>query len=352
MSNFLEKIKKKFSKKEELKEGLITLDEYEKFVESEIVIEKFKRGLKKSRDNFQSSLNLLLSSHRSINEEFFEKLEEILIESDISYNTVLELTDSLKQEAKIKNIKSSVELQNIIIEKLVNIYMDEEEKTELNFQKNNLTVYLFVGVNGVGKTTSIGKLAYKLRKNGKKVLIAAGDTFRAGAIDQLDDWAKKSGVNIIKSKEGVDPASVIYDALQSAKANNYDFLLCDTAGRLQNKDYLMKELEKIIKIIKRENGHEPQEVLLTIDATTGQNGIIQAKAFKEICNVSGVILTKLDGTAKGGIVISIKNELDIPVKLVGLGEGLDDLEKFDSEKYIYSLFNKSYDISNRENDSE
>lgn len=352
MSNFLEKIKKKFSKKEELKEGLITLDEYEKFVESEIAIEKFKRGLKKSRDNFQSSLNLLLSSHRSINEEFFEKLEEILIESDISYNTVLELTDSLKQEAKIKNIKSSVELQNIIIEKLVNIYMDEEEKTELNFQKNNLTVYLFVGVNGVGKTTSIGKLAYKLRKNGKKVLIAAGDTFRAGAIDQLDDWAKKSGVNIIKSKEGVDPASVIYDALQSAKANNYDVLLCDTAGRLQNKDYLMKELEKIIKIIKRENGHEPQEVLLTIDATTGQNGIIQAKAFKEICNVSGVILTKLDGTAKGGIVISIKNELDIPVKLVGLGEGLDDLEKFDSEKYIYSLFNKSYDISNRENDSE
>ncbi len=352
MSNFLEKIKKKFSKKEELKEGLITLDEYEKFVESDIVIEKFKRGLKKSRDNFQSSLNLLLSSHRSINEEFFEKLEEILIESDISYNTVLELTDSLKQEAKIKNIKSSVELQNIIIEKLVNIYMDEEEKTELNFQKNNLTVYLFVGVNGVGKTTSIGKLAYKLRKNGKKVLIAAGDTFRAGAIDQLDDWAKKSGVNIIKSKEGVDPASVIYDALQSAKANNYDVLLCDTAGRLQNKDYLMKELEKIIKIIKRENGHEPQEVLLTIDATTGQNGIIQAKAFKEICNVSGVILTKLDGTAKGGIVISIKNELDIPVKLVGLGEGLDDLEKFDSEKYIYSLFNKSYDISNRENDSE
>lgn len=352
MSNFLEKIKKKFSKKEELKEGLITLDEYEKFVESEIVIEKFKRGLKKSRDNFQSSLNLLLSSHRSINEEFFEKLEEILIESDISYNTVLELTDSLKQEAKIKNIKSSVELQNIIIEKLVNIYMDEEEKTELNFQKNNLTVYLFVGVNGVGKTTSIGKLAYKLRKNGKEVLIAAGDTFRAGAIDQLDNWAKKSGVNIIKSKEGVDPASVIYDALQSAKANNYDVLLCDTAGRLQNKDYLMKELEKIIKIIKRENGHDPQEVLLTIDATTGQNGIIQAKAFKEICNVSGVILTKLDGTAKGGIVISIKNELDIPVKLVGLGEGLDDLEKFDSEKYIYSLFNKSYDISNRENDSE
>lgn len=352
MSNFLEKIKKKFSKKEELKEELITLDEYEKFVESEIVIEKFKRGLKKSRDNFQSSLNLLLSSHRSINEEFFEKLEEILIESDISYNTVLELTDSLKQEAKIKNIKSSVELQNIIIEKLVNIYIDEEEKTELNFQKNNLTVFLFVGVNGVGKTTSIGKLAYKLRKNGKKVLIAAGDTFRAGAIDQLDDWAKKSGVNIIKSKEGVDPASVIYDALQSAKANNYDVLLCDTAGRLQNKDYLMKELEKIIKIIKRENGHEPQEVLLTIDATTGQNGIIQAKAFKEICNVSGVILTKLDGTAKGGIVISIKNELDIPVKLVGLGEGLDDLEKFDSEKYIYSLFDKSYDISNEENDSE
>lgn len=352
MSNFLEKIKKKFSKKEELKEELITLDEYEKFVESEIVIEKFKRGLKKSRDNFQSSLNLLLSSHRSINEEFFEKLEEILIESDISYNTVLELTDSLKQEAKIKNIKSSVELQNIIIEKLVNIYIDEEEKTKLNFQKNNLTVYLFVGVNGVGKTTSIGKLAYKLRKNGKKVLIAAGDTFRAGAIDQLDDWAKKSGVNIIKSKEGVDPASVIYDALQSAKANNYDVLLCDTAGRLQNKDYLMKELEKIIKIIKRENGHDPQEVLLTIDATTGQNGIIQAKAFKEICNVSGVILTKLDGTAKGGIVISIKNELDIPVKLVGLGEGLDDLEKFDSEKYIYSLFDKSYDISNEENDSE
>ncbi len=312
MASFFERLKEKFSAKEELNEELISLDEYEEFVESQFVTEKFKKGLKKSRDNFSNALNNLISSYREINEEFFEDLEELLIQSDVSYNTVLELVDYLKVES---------------------------QKSELNYApEKELSVFLFVGVNGVGKTTSIGKLAHNLKKEGKKVLIAAGDTFRAGAIDQLDVWAKRSGADIVKSHEGADSAAIIFDAIQSAKAKGYDVLLCDTAGRLQNKDHLMKELEKIVRVIKKEVPEGPHEVLLTIDATTGQNGILQAKTFKEVSDVTGVILTKLDGTAKGGIVIAIKKELGIPVKLVGLGENIDDLEVFDPEQYIYGLF--------------
>lgn len=341
MSSFLERLRKKLSKKEELVEELISIEEYEELVESQLVTEKFKKGLKKSRDNFSNALNNLISSYREINEEFFEDLEELLIQSDVSYSTVLELVDYLKEESQKRNLKEPAELQDMIVEKLVEIYMDGASKVDLVTNENNeLTVYLFVGVNGVGKTTSIGKLAHNLRKEGKKVLVAAGDTFRAGAIDQLAVWAKRSEVDIVKSHEGSDAASVIFDAIQSAKAKNYDVLLCDTAGRLQNKDHLMKELEKIVRIIKREVPNGPHEVLLTIDATTGQNGILQAKTFKEVSDVTGVILTKLDGTAKGGIVIAIKKELDIPVKLVGLGENIDDLEVFDPEQYIYGLFYK------------
>ena len=339
MASFFEKLKEKFSAKEELNEELISLDEYEEFVESQFVTEKFKKGLKKSRDNFSNALNNLISSYREINEEFFEDLEELLIQSDVSYNTVLELVDYLKVESQRQNLKEPSELQSMIIEKLVDVYMEGTVKSELNYApEKELSVFLFVGVNGVGKTTSIGKLAHNLNKEGKKVLIAAGDTFRAGAIDQLDVWAKRSGADIVKSHEGADSAAIIFDAIQSAKAKGYDVLLCDTAGRLQNKDHLMKELEKIVRVIKKEVPEGPQEVLLTIDATTGQNGILQAKTFKEVSDVTGVILTKLDGTAKGGIVIAIKKELGIPVKLVGLGENIDDLEVFDPEQYIYGLF--------------
>ena len=339
MASFFEKLKEKFSAKEELNEELISLDEYEEFVESQFVTEKFKKGLKKSRDNFSNALNNLISSYREINEEFFEDLEELLIQSDVSYKTVLELVDYLKVEAQRQNLKEPSELQSMIIEKLVDVYMEGTVKSELNYApEKELSVFLFVGVNGVGKTTSIGKLAHNLNKEGKKVLIAAGDTFRAGAIDQLDVWAKRSGADIVKSHEGADSAAIIFDAIQSAKAKGYDVLLCDTAGRLQNKDHLMKELEKIVRVIKKEVPEGPQEVLLTIDATTGQNGILQAKTFKEVSDVTGVILTKLDGTAKGGIVIAIKKELGIPVKLVGLGENIDDLEVFDPEQYIYGLF--------------
>ncbi len=340
MSSFLERLKNKFSKKEELVQELMSLEEYEQNVESQLITEKFKKGLKKSRDNFSNALNNLISSYREINEDFFDDLEELLIQSDVSYSTVLELVDYLKVESQKKNLKEPSELRDMIIEKLVEIYMDGTSKVELNTNESGLTVYLFVGVNGVGKTTSIGKLAHNLKKSGKKVMMAAGDTFRAGAIDQLDVWARRSGVDIIKSHEGADAASVVFDAIQSAKAKGADVLLCDTAGRLQNKEHLMKELEKIVRIIKREIPDGPHEVLLTIDATTGQNGILQAKTFKEVSDVTGVILTKLDGTAKGGIVIAIKKELDIPVKLVGLGENIDDLEVFDPEQYIYGLFYK------------
>lgn len=341
MSSFFNKLKEKFSKQEQLKNDLISLDEYEELVESQLITEKFKKGLKKSRDNFSNALNNLISSYREINEEFFEDLEELLIQSDVSYNTVIDLVDYLKIESQKQNLKNPEDLKDMIVSKLVEIYIDGSKQEELELAKSDeLTVYLFVGVNGVGKTTSIGKLAHNLKKSGKKVMIAAGDTFRAGAIDQLDVWAKRSGVDIVKSHEGADAASVIFDAIQSAKNKNCDYLLCDTAGRLQNKDHLMKELEKIVRIINREIPNAPHEVLLTIDATTGQNGIIQAKTFKEVSNVTGVILTKLDGTARGGIVIAIKKELGIPVKLVGLGETIDDLESFDPEKYIYGLFYK------------
>lgn len=341
MASFLDRLKNKFANKEQLNEELISLDHYEEFVESQLVTEKFKKGLKKSRDNFSNALNNLISSYREINEEFFEDLEELLIQSDVSYNTVLDLVDYLKEESQRKNLKDPKDLQEMIVDKLIEVYMEGTVKSDLNYQKEGeLSVFLFVGVNGVGKTTSIGKLAHNLTKEGKKVLIAAGDTFRAGAIDQLDIWAKRSGADIVKSHEGADAAAIIFDAIRSAKAKGYDVLLCDTAGRLQNKEHLMKELEKIVRVIKREVPNAPHEVLLTIDATTGQNGILQAKTFKEVSDVTGVILTKLDGTAKGGIVIAIKKELDIPVKLVGLGENIDDLEVFDPEQYIYGLFYK------------
>jgi fused signal recognition particle receptor len=303
------------------------------------VTEKFKEGLTKTRDNFSGKVNDLVARYRKVDEDFFEELEEIMIQADVGFDTVMKLIDELKMEVKRRNIQDPYEVQSVISEKLVDIYnAGEEQSSKLNLQENGLTVILFVGVNGVGKTTTIGKLSYKFKNEGKKVLLAAGDTFRAGAIEQLEVWGERVGVDVIKQSEGSDPAAVMYDAIQAAKSRKADILLCDTAGRLQNKVNLMKELEKVKRVIEKEIPGAPHEVILVLDATTGQNALIQAKTFKEVTNVSGIVLSKLDGTAKGGIVLAIRNELKIPVKFVGLGEKMDDLQEFDAERYVYGLF--------------
>ncbi|MFS0600571.1 signal recognition particle-docking protein FtsY [Peribacillus frigoritolerans] len=323
-----------------LKEKFTTQEEKEKSVEAEVSIgEKFKQGLTKTRNSFTGRVNELVARYRKVDEDFFEELEEILIQADVGFDTVMELIDQLKMEVKLRNISDTREVQSVISEKLVEIYQGDDEGTSsLNIQEEGLTVILFVGVNGVGKTTTIGKLAHKFKTEGKSVVLAAGDTFRAGAIEQLEVWGERVGVSVIKQGEGSDPAAVMFDAIQAAKARKADILICDTAGRLQNKVNLMKELEKVKRVIEREVPGAPHEVLLALDATTGQNALIQAKTFKEATNVSGIVLTKLDGTAKGGIVLAIRNELAIPVKFVGLGEKMDDLQEFDAEKYVYGLF--------------
>jgi fused signal recognition particle receptor len=301
--------------------------------------EKFKQGLTKTRNSFSEKVNDLVARYREVDEDFFEELEDVMIQADIGVETVMELIDKLKFEVKRRNIKDTKDVRSVISEKLVEIYQAGEEKsTAVNIQEDQLTVILFVGVNGVGKTTTIGKLAHKYKSEGKKVLLAAGDTFRAGAIEQLEVWGNRVGVEVIKQGAGSDPAAVMFDAVQAAKSRKADILLCDTAGRLQNKVNLMKELEKVKKVIEREVPGAPHEVLLVLDATTGQNALIQTKTFKEATDVSGIVLTKLDGTAKGGIVIAIRNELGIPVKFAGLGEQMDDLQEFDAEQFVYGLF--------------
>jgi fused signal recognition particle receptor len=307
--------------------------------QTDTVTEKFKDGLTKTRESFSGKVNDLVARYRKVDEEFFEELEEILIQADVGFETVMKLIDELKLEVKRRNIQDPKEVQDVISEKLIDIYNSgDDQSTQLNIQDNELTVILFVGVNGVGKTTTIGKLAHKFKEEGKSVLLAAGDTFRAGAIDQLEVWGERVGVDVIKQAEGSDPTAVMFDAVSAAKSRKADILLCDTAGRLQNKVNLMKELEKVKRVIEREIPGAPHEVLLVLDATTGQNALIQAKTFKEVTNVSGIVLSKLDGTAKGGIVLAIRNELKIPVKFVGLGEKMDDLQEFDAEKYVYGLF--------------
>lgn len=307
--------------------------------QADSVTEKFKDGLSKTRNSFSERVNDLVARYRKVDEDFFEELEEILIAADVGVSTVMELIDELKMEVKRRNIQDTKEVQSVISEKLVEIYQGSEEKSpKLNIQENGLTVILVVGVNGVGKTTSIGKIANRLKNEGKSVLLAAGDTFRAGAIQQLEVWGERVGVETIKQSEGSDPAAVMYDAVQAAKSRNVDVLICDTAGRLQNKVNLMKELEKVKRVIERELPGAPHEVLLVLDATTGQNALTQAKTFSAATDVTGIVLTKLDGTAKGGIVLAIRNELNIPVKLVGLGEKVDDLQEFDAKNYVYGLF--------------
>jgi len=304
------------------------------------ITQKFKAGLAKTRDTFTSKVNDLVARYRKVDEDFFEELEEVLLQADVGFETVMELMDKLRFEVQRKNIKDTEGIQTIISEKLVEIYENGEDNiTSLNMQpKGELTVILFVGVNGVGKTTTIGKLAHRLKSQGKTVMLAAGDTFRAGAIDQLQVWGDRVGCEVVKQSEGSDPAAVIYDAIGAAKKRGADVLICDTAGRLQNKVNLMKELEKVHRVISREIPDAPHEVLLALDATTGQNALVQAQMFKEATNVTGIVLTKLDGTAKGGIVLAIRNKLHIPVKFIGLGEKMDDLQPFDAERYVYGLF--------------
>ncbi len=301
--------------------------------------EKYKMGLHKTREGALSTLKDILSKSNKIDEDLFDELEEIFIMADIGVDTVIDFIDKLKSEVKTKGITNPVDLQEMIMDEMFEIYLNGEiVNANLNLKKEGLSVVLFVGVNGVGKTTSIAKIAYQYKKMGKKVLLAAGDTFRAGAVAQLDVWANRVGVDIVVKPDGSDPSAVMFDAVKKAKLEGYDLLLCDTAGRLQNKVNLMNELAKMKRVIQKEIPDAPHETLLVIDATTGQNGMSQAKAFKEATDVSGVILTKLDGTSKGGIVLAIRHELGIPIKYIGLGEGVEDLEVFDIEQYLYGLF--------------
>lgn len=321
---FFDKFKKKISKSVEEKDKEI--------------VEVYDKGLKKTREEFVSKLNLLGIKYTRVSEEYFEELEDLLISADIGVNTVFKFIERLKARVKQENIEDTNYLMEVIVDELFIIYVNNETlSTKINMSENGPTVILMVGVNGVGKTTTIAKLAYKYKNMGKKVMMIAGDTFRAGAVEQLKIWAEKTG-SLFYGKDNTDPAGVIYDGLEMAKKENTDIVLIDTAGRLQNKVNLMKELEKINKVIERIIPGAPHETLLVIDASTGQNGIMQATAFKEITNITGIVLTKLDGTAKGGIVLAIKEEVDLPVKFVGLGEAMTDLQTFDIEDYIYGLF--------------
>lgn len=301
--------------------------------------EVYEKGLEKTRKDFSDKLNLLNKKYSKVNEEYFEELEEILIMADIGVNTVMNFMDRLVNRAKKEKITDPEVLKELIVDELFIIYVNDEILVnKINYNDNGPTVVLFVGVNGVGKTTSIAKIAKREKDSGKKVMLVAGDTFRAGAVEQLNIWGEKLGIRTVSGEENADPSSVMYKALEEAKKDNYDIILIDTAGRLQNKLNLMKELEKVNKVIGKLIDGAPHETLLVIDATTGQNGISQAKNFKEITNITGIVLTKLDGTAKGGIVLAIKEEVNIPVKYIGLGERAEDLQVFDIEKYIYGLF--------------
>ena len=337
---FFSKIKNIFNKEveEDKKENNIENNVNEEKKEEVKEIEKYVEGLSKSRDNFVNKLSLLGIKYTKISNEFYDELEEILITADIGVNTVMDFVDRLKDRVKHENITDFEYLKEVIVDELFMIYVGNDLlSSKLNIKDGETNVVLFVGVNGVGKTTSIAKLANKYKNEGKKVMLVAGDTFRAGAVNQLKEWADRLNVSFY-GDDRKDPSAVIYDGVKQAKDEKYDLVLVDTAGRLQNKANLMKELEKMNRVIGEILPGNPVETLLVIDATTGQNGITQAKSFKEITNITGIVLTKLDGTAKGGIVLAIKELVDIPVKFVGLGEKETDLIPFDIEKYIYGLF--------------
>ena len=301
-------------------------------------VKNYDDGLKKSREEFVSQLSNLSKKYKNISDDYFEELENILIMADIGVNTVMNFVDRLRERVKSEKITDSEYLKEVIVDELFVMYVGNNIiDSKIHLADKGPTVVLFVGVNGVGKTTTIGKIASMYQNKGKQVMMIAGDTFRAGAIEQLIEWGDRASCKVVTGNSK-DPSSVIYDGLQEAISDNYDIVMIDTAGRLQNKTNLMDELSKINRVIKKVIADGPQETLLVIDATTGQNGISQAKAFKEITDITGIVLTKLDGTAKGGIVLAIKEEVNIPVKFVGLGEGIDQIEAFDVEKYIYGLF--------------
>ncbi len=306
--------------------------------ERRIKAQKYKVGMSRSRDSVFGNIRELLESSKLVGDDLFDELEEILIMADVGVNTTVKFVDQLRRSIKVKKIDDVDALMEKIIEEMYKLYSKEELVSDILIEDNRLNIVLFVGVNGVGKTTTIGKVANEYILKGKKVMLVAGDTFRAGAIQQLRIWSERVGSLFYAKEEGSDPSSVIYDAINYAKENDVDVILCDTAGRLQNKKNLMGELDKINRVIGREIPNAPHETLLVVDATTGQNGLSQAKIFNEVTNISGIVLTKLDGTAKGGIVLAIREELNIPIKYVGLGEKLEDLEHFDFEEYLYGMF--------------
>lgn len=301
--------------------------------------DKYVAGLDKSRKNFSSKLNLLSKRYQKVTDEYFEELEEILIEADVGVNLALDIVEATRQEIRQKGIYEPKEINEILVDKMFVSYAQQGENivNEITFKEDGPTVLLVVGVNGVGKTTTIAKLTKRYLDQGKKVLLVAGDTFRAGATEQLSVWASRLGCDIVVGKENQDPASVAYDGMVKAKQGHYDLVICDTAGRLQNKLNLMNELSKMKRVISKEIPDAPHETFLIIDATTGQNGVLQAKAFKECTNVTGVVITKMDGTSKGGIILAIRDELGIPVRFIGLGEKMEDLEEFDLDQYLYGL---------------
>ncbi|HEX1014208.1 TPA: signal recognition particle-docking protein FtsY [Streptococcus pneumoniae] len=303
----------------------------------ETVQEKYDRSLKKTRTGFGARLNAFFANFRSVDEEFFEELEELLIMSDVGVQVASNLTEELRYEAKLENAKKPDALRRVIIEKLVELYEKDGSYDESIHFQDNLTVMLFVGVNGVGKTTSIGKLAHRYKRTGKKVMLVAADTFRAGAVAQLAEWGRRVDVPVVTGPEKADPASVVFDGMERAVAEGIDILMIDTAGRLQNKDNLMAELEKIGRIIKRVVPEAPHETFLALDASTGQNALVQVKEFSKITPLTGIVLTKIDGTARGGVVLAIREELNIPVKLIGFGEKIDDIGEFNSENFMKGL---------------
>ena len=325
--------------KEELKLNKKVEKENFKRRKKEKKIDKYVAGLDKTGTSFSQRIKEIQARHNKIDEEFFEELEDVLIMSDISVELVMDIIDEIKKEVKIENVQDPKLIGEIIADKMFTIYANKSiVDTTLNVEEGRLNVFIMVGVNGAGKTTTIAKLANIYKQEGKKILIAAGDTFRAGAVEQLGIWAERIGVDIIKPKKNnADPASVVFDAVTHAKEKKYDLLIIDTAGRLQNKVNLMNELEKMNRIIKREIPDAPHESLLVLDATTGQNGVSQATSFKEVTPLTGIILTKMDGTSKGGIILTIKDKLDLSVKMIGLGEKLDDLQEFDLDAFIYGM---------------
>lgn len=313
----------------------------EESAEKEDEQERYDKGLEKTNHSFGARLNAFFAKFRTVDEDFFDDLEDLLIESDVGFETAEELTDSLRDEAKLQNAKSHDDLKQVIVEKLVDIYDKGGEGKDSKLADDpeaKPNVYLFVGVNGAGKTTTIGKLAKRIKDSGKSVMMVAADTFRAGAVEQLVEWGRRDGVEVVTGPEKADPASVVYDGVKKAKDRGIDFLLVDTAGRLQNKVNLMSELDKIKRTIKKILPDQPNEVLLVLDGSTGQNALLQAKDFDKTTKLTGLVLTKLDGSSKGGVVLAIRNEMDLPVKLVGLGEKVDDLANFDAEKFAIGLF--------------